>query len=520
MTAPKTIAQQFDAVLARQPDAPFLRVGDAWLTTAQVSAAADAAAAGLIEAGAVVGDRVVIALANGPMFRVLEHGMYAAGLIRVALTPRLHDREIAAIAADCTASVVCCDPNRVEELTRVLRDAGVRAPVLGVDAAAAVTFAAAPAAGRVGRAPAPDDVAMLHYSSGTTGTPKGATVTHAAWVAQSRLALAQLPPIGDGDVVLAVAPMPHFGGSMSLNAAATGAATVTLGAFSPRETLEAVIDHGVTVLPLAPIMLAMLADEDAALVARAARVLRAIPYGGSPLDPARLLLAARRFPGLLCQYYGLSETLAPVTSLTAADHDGAVTAADAGDTASAHRALASAGRVAGATEVRLGADAAGTAEDPGEVQVRSELVTAGYWAHPDLTARAIDADGWFHTADLGWFDDGDRLQLAGRKADLIVTGGFNVQPSEVERVIRLLPIVRDVAAVGVPDPRWGERVHASIVVAHDVALEHLSELVEATCRDHLAAYKRPLSIEILDALPRTALDKIDRKAIRRRISSV
>jgi acyl-CoA synthetase (AMP-forming)/AMP-acid ligase II len=529
--SPHTIAEQFEAVLSSTPQARFLWWDSSWLTVQETAHCASVMAARLAAAGAHTGDRVVIAMRNSPMFRIVEQGVLCVGYVRVALTPRLHAREIAAIAADCTAAVVCCDAERAVELRTALLDAGCDATVVGLDDADVRSLLDTDERAIPWSAPLPDDIAVLLYSSGTTGRPKGATVTNSAWVAQTSLALAQLLPnhpeqvgqsIGAGDIVIAAAPMAHFGGSMALDAAAVGAATVTLAAFSPRETLESVVAHRATVLPLAPIMLARLAElteEDPGLVRAAASTLRAIPYGGSPIDWRVLLAASRAFPGLLCQHYGLSETLAPVAALTAREHDAAVVAVDKGDNGAAVMLLSSAGRIAGEAQVRLRqgerdvTDEA-TSTNPGELDVRGPLVSRGYWNNPAVTYESFDADGWFRTADLAWFDAERRLHLAGRAADLIVSGGFNVRSREVEDAIRTVPEVSDVAVVGLPDPIWGERVHAAITLRRPLPMDTLAAAVEAACRTCLAAYKRPRSIEVMKDLPKTALEKIDRKAIR------
>lgn len=517
---PRTIAEQFESVLAASPDRRFLSYDGAWLTVREVARCASAVSARLETLGAHAGDRIVIAMRNGPMFRIVEQAVLCAGLVRVALTPRLHAGEIAAIAADCAAAVVCCDAGRADEMRAALLEAGSDAVLVGSDDADPGSLLEADPARVASSRPLPSDVAVLLYSSGTTGRPKGAMVTNAAWVAQTSLALAQLPPIGGDDVVLAVAPMAHFGGSMALDAAAAGAATVTLPAFSARATLEAVVSHRATVLPLAPTMLARLIEEDPGLVRAAARTLRAIPYGGSPIDARVLLAASRALPGLLCQYYGLSETLAPVAALTAREHDAAVAAADAGDEDAAIEILSSAGRIAGEAHARLRRDgqdvtAVATSALPGELDIRGPLVSRGYWGDPAPARDAFDTDGWFRTEDLAWFDADGRLRLVGRAADLIVSGGFNVRSREVEDAIRLIPEVRDVAVVGLPDRTWGERVHAAIALRLPMPMNALESAVETVCRSRLAAYKRPRSIEIVDDLPRTALDKVDRKAIRR-----
>lgn len=516
----KSITGAILALAQECPECEWLQKDDgAWLTVAETVDRAMNAASWLHDNGVRPTDRVVIVMDNSPLFRILEIATFLMGAVRVALTPRLHPREVVRIAADCEARVICCDPSRAPGLASALAGAASRS------ARPAVVLPVDPGTGevsprhRVGIVREPSDPAVLLYTSGTTGAPKGATVSHRAWMRQVDIAMEQLPPIDRHDRVLLVAPMAHFGGSMALDAALLGAATTMRAAFEPVEVLETVLTERITVLPLAPVMVSMLVDAaPPELVARAARQLRAIPYGGSPLAFGRLLAAARAFPGLLCQYYGLSETLAPVTALTSEEHDRGVRAADSGDLATAAAILTSAGFAARDTEVliRPGADGTG----PGAVCVRSPLVTHGYWGHGGALRPATTEGGWFVTSDLGTFGDDGLLRLHGRHDDVIISGGFNVIPDEVEAVLRGVPGVRDVVVIGVPDEKWGERVHAVLVLDDpNRDIEELASAIEAACRAEIAAYKRPRSLEVVAALPRTALEKIDRRALRARYPS-
>ncbi|MBN9608230.1 MAG: hypothetical protein BGO26_20645 [Actinobacteria bacterium 69-20] len=527
--ASPSIADRILGLRNRTPHHPWLATADgAWLTVEQTVGAALGVAERLAREDARPGDRIVIALTNSPAFRLLELAALLTGMVRVALTPRLHPREVARIAADCDARVICCDPGRVEAFHDAVNERGLCSAVAGFDSLAGfsgVDDIPRRADDRLLERRGTDP-AMLLYTSGTTGAPKGASVSHRAWLAQLDLALEQLPSIGPDDRVLAVAPMAHFGGSMALDAALVGASTLTMARFSPVDVLDTVLSDGITVLPLAPIMVAMLAESaPPELVARAARQLRAIPYGGSPLAFSRLVTAARAFPGLLHQYYGLSETLAPVAALLATDHDRAVRLFDDGRLAEAEAILSSAGAVARGTQVRIdpvgeaAGHAVGETSEPGRLSVRSPLVTDGYWGPQGELRPATNSEGWFPTGDLGNFDAAGRLHLHGRGDDMIISGGFNVIPAEVESVIRTVEGVADVAVVGVPDDRWGQRVHATLVLGHPTRpLDQVTADIEAACRAAMAAFKRPLSFDVVPELPRTALDKVDRRALRARLA--
>ncbi|GAA2069328.1 long-chain fatty acid--CoA ligase [Streptomyces albiaxialis] len=518
VSGPATVAEQFARAEAAYGDRRALRSADVghpatgsaagWLTFAQVAELARTAVARLAVLGAGPGDRVVLALPNSVLLRVLDRAVLGSGLVRVALSPRLHPREIAGIAADCGARVVCCTPGAEQAVRAALAHAG---------ASAAVTACADDAPGRTGSpvltpavlaaastppppgwpAPAPADIAMLMYSSGTTGRPKGVVVTHGTWAAQTVRALGVLPPVGPGDVVLAVAPMSHFGGSIGLDCAVSGAATVTMSRFDAGAVLDAVEAYGVTVLPLAPVMLERIARAAAPRTAPVPGI-RAVPYGGSPLGAEALAPAAEVFPGALTQFYGLAEALAPLTVLAPADHDSGVPGR-----------LASAGRVADGVELRL-AD--------GEIEVRGDTVMAGYWNRPELTAAAF-RDGWFRTGDLAEIDADGYVRLTGRSGETIVTGGFNVQPAEVERVLAPVAGVREAAVVGLPHPEWGEGVTAAVVLDGGPRTgtpgEDVLAALARACAGALAGYKKPVAVHAVPEIPRNAAGKTDRAALRK-----
>jgi acyl-CoA synthetase (AMP-forming)/AMP-acid ligase II len=519
---PRTIADQFARARSLFADERCLLTPGGWWTFDQVGAAADGARALLADAGCAFGDRVVLALPNTAVLRILEQGILTGGLVRVAVSPRLHPLEIAAIAADAEAQAVCCEPGAADEVAAALIDLGAAATVIRcADENAPITPEAL--SSRAGDAQAlpltsPDDLAMLLYSSGTTGRPKGATVTHASWLSQYRRAMAQLPEIGPGDVVLAVAPMTHFAGSIGIDCMVTGAATVPIAASDPIRTLSAVREHRATVLPLAPVMLTGLVEAAAACEAPAdVSTLRTIPYGGSPIAPAALEAAARLFPGRLVQFYGLAEALAPLAVLTSADHDEALRLLDGDeqDRRTARDLLSSAGRWVPRVSSRLASD---------ELHVSGDVVTAGYWRRPVLNERAF-RDGWFATGDLVRFD-GDRLHVLGRADDLVISGGYNIHPGEVERALAGMPGILDIAVVGLPHPRWGRGVVAAVVLedghrelyAGDAGRANLLRALAKRSRASLASYKKPLDVHVLTEIPRNAAGKIDRNKLRERLA--
>ncbi|WGW12883.1 class I adenylate-forming enzyme family protein [Saxibacter everestensis] len=507
----RTVSELLDRVYASHAAEHALRWGERWLSFDEVAGLAAGMARELLDSGAAPGDRVVVYLENSVLARLVDHALLGFGFVRVALSSRLHPREVAAIVDDAQAAIVCVAGSRERGVRDALNERGSVVPVLdlGNDDAILTRFYGATAGGETRVYSGPGDIAMLMYSSGTTGAPKGVVVTHSAWLAQTEHALSHLPLIGPQDVVVLGAPMPHFGGSVALDCAMRGARTVVVEPFDASRVLDAVERHGGTVLPLVPTLLARLVD---ALPGREESVatVRSVPYGGSPAPVDVLARAARCFPGALTQFYGLAEALAPLTVLTPDDHDRA-----ARDLAEhPHRAdvartrLQSAGRWIPEIEHR---------DDDGVLKIRGPVVMPGYWRRDELTASVLN-DGWFSTGDIGCTDDAGYLHIFGRRSDLIISGGFNIHPREVEQVIEEIDGIAEVAVVGLADERWGEGVHAFAVLEASASVpisrDELARLVREACLARIASYKKPVGVHVVDALPRNSFGKVDRAALR------
>jgi acyl-CoA synthetase (AMP-forming)/AMP-acid ligase II len=474
---------------------PAIVTPEGTVTFAQLGETVGRLGRGLAALGCRRGDRVVLALENRPELVALEQAVLASGLVRVAVSSRSHAEELAYIARDCGARVIVCEPGRAPDLW----ERGLPG-LISVEAGAGteLTYAGLLESGTGEAVPGqagPGDVAALLYTSGTTGRPKGAIVTHRAWAGMVAEFAAQLPPMGPGDLVLHTAPISHFGGSVGSAYALRGAATATMRRFDPVETLRAVERYRVTVLPLVPTMLKELTAA-AQTGGFDLTSLRAIPYGGSAIGPAAAARAHDVFGEVLYQFYGLSEALAPVSVLPARDHrhePGAPLPAR----------LGSAGRFCPTVDFRVA--------EGGELQVRGPCVMRGYWNAPEQTA-AVLRDGWFATGDVGVVDGEGYLHIVDRSRDVIISGGFNVYPAEVERVIETLDGVQEAAVLGIPHERWGEAVAAVVVRKPGHRLE-AADVIQA-CRDSLAGYKKPLQVRFADRLPYTGTGKVSRLRLR------
>ncbi|MEV5156449.1 AMP-binding protein [Streptomyces werraensis] len=484
-----------------------VETGQGELTYAELGERVQRIIGGLAGLGLQPGDRGVILLDNCPEFFEVEQALFVGGYVRCAISVRLHEREVLHILRDCGASVVFASPVWADRLAGLRENLPeLRYVVTVVGGKGDISLDSLRTAPPVPPArPAATDPAAILYTSGTTGVPKGATLSHTNWMTMVRNSMLELPA-GDTDVVLHVAPLSHLSGYVAPVYFARGARHLTSSKFDADVTLNLVRDRAVTVLPMVPTMLNLLVM---AADGRADRYtsLRTVMYAGSPIAPDRLLRAQEIFGEVFVQFYGLSETPMPLTCLSARDHAAAV---HEGDVAR----LSSAGRVCPFVEVRL-VNEAGREVDPGavgEVIVRGDQVMMGYWGRPRETAEVIDAEGWARTGDLGRMDAEGYLTIVDRKKDMVVTGGFNVYPTEVENAIFSLPGVAEVAVVGVPDGVWGESLKA--VVVRRVGHELTEDDVVAACTAQLAAYKKPRSVEFVDELPKTASGKIMRRQLR------
>jgi acyl-CoA synthetase (AMP-forming)/AMP-acid ligase II len=341
------------------------------------------------------------------------------------------------------------------------------------------------------------------YTSGTTGLPKGAVVTHAS-VDANQIQMRTSAPVFPGDHRLIVMPLYHAGAAMSMiQVIAAGASMRTMAKFEPEECVRVIAEEGVTHLSLVPAMIHAMLNQVTDLDPRRFATLRTISYGASPITEETLRRSLEVFGCGFQQAFGQTETSAALTMLDTRAHERAL--------AGEPHLLRSCGRALVGTELAV-IDGDGKAVDAGvvgEVVARGPQMMRGYWNLPDATGETL-VEGWLHTGDAGYLDDEGFLYLADRMKDLIVSGGENIYPREIEEVIARMPGVSEAAVIGVPDPRWGESVKACVVAA-----EHVTENDVITwCRDHLATYKAPRSVDFVDTLPRNPSGKVLKRELR------
>ena len=464
------------------PERPALWAeGRGWVSRGELEAAGARVAGRLRRAGLAAGDRVLVSAATSMDLVVAYLGALRMGLVVVPVNTAYREREVAHIVGDATpAAAVVDDPERGRWARRAASggDLLVTGPEVGLPDGDPPPLDAA-AAG---------DPALLCYTSGTTGAPKGAVLSHGNLLASAealRLAWRWTP----GDRLVLALPLFHIHGlGVGLHGTLlAGASAVLLPRFEVDAVLDAARDHQATLFFGVPTMYARLAASP-----RAGELgrLRLCVSGSAPLPPTVFERLAERAGQRVLERYGMTETIMNVSN----PHDG-------------ERRPGTVGLPLPGVELRL---AGGT---DGEVLLRGPNVFSGYWGNPEATAEAFDPDGWFRTGDLGSFDDRGYLRIEGRSKELIITGGYNVHPREVEELLLEHPGVAEVAVVGAPSEEWGEQVAAFIVPADPSAPPGRDELL-AFAAERLAGFKRPRVVHYVEALPRNALGKVMKHELR------
>jgi acyl-CoA synthetase (AMP-forming)/AMP-acid ligase II len=346
-----------------------------------------------------------------------------------------------------------------------------------------------------------DDLLGVFYTGGTTGHPKGVMLSHDNVLVSAIGSLSSGQFVSPGGRLLHAAPLFHLAGIAAWAAGClVGSTHVIVPMFSPAAVMQAITEHQITDALLVPTMIQLLVDDPVAADHDFSSLVHLI-YGASPISEALLERARKVFPTAgFTQAYGMTELSPVATLLTPADHDDPTL-------------RRSAGRAAPHTEVRIvdADDGEVPRGEVGEVIVRGDNVMLGYWNRPEDTASAV-RDGWMHTGDGGRMDDNGYVYIVDRIKDMIVTGGENVYSAEVENALAAHPAVAASAVIGVPDPDWGERVHAVVVLLPDQ--QTTADEIRKHCKTLIAGYKAPRTVEFVDALPMSGAGKILKRELR------
>jgi fatty-acyl-CoA synthase len=496
-------------------DLVVIRYAGGDLTYARLDDKAARLASVLAEGGVGDGDRVAYLGLNSASFVVTMLAAFRLGAVFVPVNFRLADPELERVIERSGAGVIVCEEGHRANVERVRGATALRRFLLvdddpevpagdgadGWEPWSALIAEAAPTAAVAARRF--DDPAILMFTSGTTGLPKGVILTHGnAW--WNSVNVDSVIDARRGDVTHAAAPLFHIGAlnSFVLRTVVRGGTVVVRRSFDPVHFLDDLVTHRVNSMFAVPAMLIALSRVPGAFEADLPH-LRSVVVAGAPVPPSLIELYARH--GIpLQQAWGLTETAPFATHLPV------------------ERTLdkvGSAGIPMPYTQVRVVDSATNQPLKPGEageIVVRGPNVTPGYWENPEATAAAFDEDGWFHSGDIGYLDEDGYLYIVDRLKDMIISGGENVYPAEVERVLAAMPGLADVAVIGAPDEHWGETVVAVVSLAGGatVTLDDVRDHAGA----HLARYKLPTRLEIVERVPRNASGKLDKTLIRRLVA--
>ena len=464
----------------------------------------------LLSLGLEKGDRVAMLMADRPELLDIYYGALWAGLAIVPLNAKASASDHAYIIGDCGARVVVHDASKADRVDGARAETDIE-HVLSVEEEAVLDgggylpHLVAKQSDAPGRPEVtPDDRYGIFYTGGTTGRPKGVEHNHRAFVAAIMSEMLELG-LGERDRFAHVAPLTHAGGMFVLPVWLRGGTNVILGGFNPDQFKATVAAEKITSSMMVPTMLYVLMDS-LKNGNEGLESLATVIYGASPIGKERLLQAIDTFGPIFSQLYGQTEAPNQLTVLRKSDHAMAVESGDL-------TPLTSCGRPVGIADVRLvDDDLKDVADgDPGEIVAQGPHIMRGYWNRPEETAAAL-RDGWLCTGDVAKADERGFLYIVDRKKDMIISGGFNVYPKEVEATLFSHPAVKDVAVIGVPDDKWGESVKAVVVRDPSVPVE-AAELI-AFVRDRKGPVLTPKTVDFVDAIPLTAVGKHDKPALR------
>ncbi len=494
--------------LDRNADRPALYLGDVVLTSGELRDRISCFIQALESLGVGKGTKASMLSKNRPEVLISMGATIIAGCRNTALSPTVEFEAHRYIIDDAQIEMLVFDPRHYEERAAQLRDACPTLTTLlslgpsevGTDILAlADTFSPKPL---VAAEVDGEDASSMVYTGGTTGKPKGVVNTFRSGVTLPQIQMSewQMP---DDMRFLVCTPLSHAGAAFFLPTLLRGGALVVLEQFSPAAVLEAIEKYRITATMLVPTMVYMLLDHPD-IDRRDLSSLQTLFYGASAMSPARLREGMEKLGPVFFQFYGQSECGMTIAVMRREEHlpdDPA--------------RLASCGRPVPWLDVRLLDDDLNEVPrgELGEICVRGPLVMRGYWNKPEQTEEALRG-GWLHTGDVARMDGHGFMTIVDRKKDMIVTGGFNVFPREIEDVIAADPAVASVAVVGVPDDKWGESVKACVVPREGRTVD-ADELI-ARVKEALGSVHAPKSVDVIDAIPLTGLGKPDKKALRAR----
>jgi len=500
------IARHLDRAARAWPERPALARGATVVATWRQMAARVARLAGALRTGLGLapGECVALVMRNSPAYAELLYACWHGGLAAVPVNAKLHPKELAYIIDNSRARVVLASDDHAQHVATAVADCGAAARVIVVDSP---DYARLLEAEPVAIAPVmPDDLAWLFYTSGTTGRPKGAMLTHRNLLAMATSYFIDIDPPAPGALVHG-APMSHGSGLYMIPHVAQASCQVIpeSGGFEAGEMLDLLAAWRVSMFA-APTMINRLVQHPAAAAARIDN-LRVIVWGGAPMYVSDLEAAIARFGYRFAQLYGQGESPMTITGMTRAMVEAAHRDGD-------HARLASAGIAQTVVELRIAAaadDRDAPTDGVGEILVRGDSVMRGYWRNEAATAETLRG-GWLHTGDLGSVDAAGYLTLRDRSKDVIISGGSNIYPREVEEVLLRDDAVAEVSVIGVPDAQWGEAVVAFVVARTGRAIDEAA--LDRLCLGNIARFKRPKAYRVVAQLPKSAYGKILKTELR------
>jgi acyl-CoA synthetase (AMP-forming)/AMP-acid ligase II len=496
------------------PDNIAVICPDVRLTYRQLDERVNRLANALIGRGLRKGDRVGILMKNGHEYIETDFALSKTGLVRVALNYRLGIKDHAYVINDSDSNAlifsqdfagdVAAMRDHLPSVEKYICVENKNGGQLDEDILHYEEMLAASAPDDPGIEINEEDLHQLTYTSGTTGNPKGVMISEKAWSSTTINILLNYGPITEKDVILNLQQLSHGAGYFVMPFFIRGATNVLID-FEPSRVFETVQNEGVTMIKLVPVMLYKLLDAYP-LQTYDLSSLKQIIYGGSPISRPRLVQALDVFGEKLSQLYGQAEVPMCLTTLSREDHRIEGTEEEI-------KRLESAGKPCTNVEIKIVDDDGkelGFGEK-GEVAARGEHIMTGYWKMPEATAETLK-DGWVYTGDMGYMDSKGFVFLVDRKKDVIISGGFNIFPAEVEKIIITHPNVQEASVIGVPDDNWGEAVKAFVVLKPGTAAT--AEEIISFCKEGGLGFRAPKSIDFIDEIPRNPYGKVDKNRLR------